>query len=86
MPEISRFYGIIIKMFFDEHPPKHFHAEYNEYKALIGLDNFEILEGSLPSKGHKLVKEWAELHKKELLDNWEKAVKKEPLNKIQGLE
>lgn len=86
MPEISRFYGIVIKMYYDEHPPKHFQAEYGEYRALIAIDNLEIVEGKLPTNGYKLVKEWAGLHKRELIENWEKASKKEPLSRIKGLE
>lgn len=71
MPEISRFLGIIIKMFFDDHNPPHFHVEYNEYKAIIEIRTAELTEGYLPSKQLKLVQAWAILHEEELLQNFE---------------
>jgi hypothetical protein len=70
MPEISRFLGIKIFMFFNEHNPPHFHVEYNEYKASIDITTFGVLEGKLPSKVLGLVVEWAEDHQNELLENW----------------
>jgi hypothetical protein len=66
MPEISRFNGIIIKIFYEDHPPKHFHAEYGRSKVLISIDNLEILEGEFPLNELKMVKEWATLHRLEL--------------------
>jgi len=86
MPEICRFLGIVIKMFYGDHPPKHFHAEYNDYKALISLENLEIIEGQLPPNAYKLIKRWAKLHRQELLENWARAVVREELNKIEPLE
>jgi hypothetical protein len=71
MPEISRFLGIIIQMFFDEHNPPHFHARYGEYKGSFDIESFNIIEGALPTKVRNLVVEWADLHKRELLQNWE---------------
>jgi hypothetical protein len=71
MPELSRFLGIIIYMYFNDHAPPHFHAEYNEYQAAIAIDNFGILEGKLPAKVLSLVVEWASEHHDELLENWE---------------
>ncbi len=71
MPEISRFLGIIIYMYFNEHRPPHFHARYNEYQATIFIESLGILQGNLPSKVLSLVVEWAMEHKQELLDNWE---------------
>lgn len=56
MPEICRFYGILIKMFYADHPPKHFHVEYSEYKAMISIDSLEIIEGKLPLQAYNLVK------------------------------
>ncbi len=70
MPEISRFLGIIIYMYFNEHNPPHFHAEYNEYKAAIDINSLGIIEGRLPGKVLSLVIEWASEHQQELLDNW----------------
>ena len=70
MPEISRFLGIIIKMFFDDHNPPHFHAEFQEYKAIIEIHTSELLEGYLPPKQLKLVQAWAIIHEEELLENF----------------
>ncbi|MBM2813647.1 MAG: hypothetical protein HW421_409 [Ignavibacteria bacterium] len=72
MGEISRFYGIIIQMFGEDHNPPHFHVIYNEYRALIEIQTGEILQGSLPSKQLKYVQVWADIHKEELLDNFNK--------------
>jgi hypothetical protein len=71
MPEISRFLGIIIRMFYNEHNPPHFHAYYNDFKAEISIDTLEILAGSLPNRVYKLVVEWALDHKDELKNDWE---------------
>jgi hypothetical protein len=60
MPEISRFLGIIITMYFDEHNPPHFHVRYNEYRASMCIKNLNIIAGSLPAKVRGLVEEWAE--------------------------
>ena len=70
MPEIARFYGIIIKLFFGDHPPPHFHAVYGEYNGLFDIQTLEMFEGDLPARAKKLVLEWAELNQKELLDMW----------------
>ena len=70
MPTISAFYGIFIKMFFDDHAPPHFHAEYAEFKAVIDIQNLAVIEGSLPRRAQELVLDWAELHQQELLDDW----------------
>ena len=67
MPEISRFLGIIISMYFNEHNPPHFHIRYNEYRASMDIRNLNIIVGSLPAKVRGLVEEWAEMHQKELL-------------------
>ena len=68
MPEICRFYGIIIRMFWADHPPPHFHAVYGEYEAVIDILTSEILEGQLPRRAHSLVSEWINLHNRELLE------------------
>ena len=83
MPEISRFYGIIIKMFYNEHNPPHIH-EYQEYKAIITIKE-GIVEGTMPKIALKLVFEWMEIHKEELLMNWDSVEKKKPLNNINPL-
>ncbi|RMG79180.1 MAG: DUF4160 domain-containing protein [Bacteroidetes bacterium] len=73
MPTISMFYGIIIRMYYapGEHSPPHFHAYYAESKAIVDINTCEIIEGKLPRKQEKLILAWAELHKEELLANWQ---------------
>lgn len=70
MPEISRFYGIIIYMYVDDHNPPHFHVWYNNYKAIVFINN-GLVKGILPRRVLSLVYEWLDLHKDELLQNWE---------------
>jgi len=70
MPEVARFYGILIKLFFSDHPPSHFHAIYGEYNALFNIETLEIIEGDLPSRAQKLVVEWATLYQQDLLEMW----------------
>lgn len=71
MPEISRFYGIIIKMYFSDHNPPHFHVEYNDFKAEVEIETFNIRNGYIPKRVYMLVIEWAINHKDELIRNWE---------------
>ena len=71
MPEISRFLGIIISMYYDDHNPPHFHVQYNEYRASMDIINLNITVGLLPAKVRGLVEEWGELHRDELLMMWE---------------
>jgi hypothetical protein len=84
MPEISRFYGIIIKMFYNEHNPPHIHVEYQDYKAIITLKE-GIVEGKMPKIALRLVFEWMEIYKEELLMNWDNIEKKIPLKSINPL-
>lgn len=72
MPIISNFYGIIIKMYFQQskHNPPHFHAIYGEYTGVFDIQTLNMIEGDLPTKGQALVREWAEQHKNELLNIW----------------
>ena len=85
MPEISRFFGIVIKMYFDEHPPPHFHAEYGEFKAVVDINSLVIVGGYLPPRVLGLVVEWAAQHRGELLALWDRAGKMQPLSKIPPL-
>ena len=75
MPTISMFYGILIRMFLGkkEHNPPHFHAYYQEYKGIFNINSCEMVEGNIPGKQIKLITAWAELHKDELLADWELA-------------
>ncbi|MCM1030349.1 MAG: DUF4160 domain-containing protein [Oscillibacter sp.] len=84
MPEISRFYGIIITMFVNEHNPPHFHVEYQEYKAMITIED-GIVIGSLPRRALNLVYEWLDLHKDELIANWKRIESNQSLEKIDPL-
>ncbi|QBN18104.1 DUF4160 domain-containing protein [Flavobacterium nackdongense] len=84
MPEICRFYGIIIQMFFNDHNPPHFHVVYGDFRAVINI-NDEIVEGFMPKRALKLVFEWMDLHKQELLENWKLAQNGELPNKIEPL-
>ena len=83
MPEIARFYGIIIKMFFKpkEHDPAHIHALYNEYVGVFDIHTYEMTEGDMPLRAQQLVKEWMAMHKDELLNMWQtqRIVKLSPL-------
>ena len=68
--EITRFYGVVIKVFFGDHPPPHFHALYGEYNALVSIELLEIIEGDLPNRAQKLVLEWATLYQQDLFQMW----------------
>ncbi len=71
MPEICRFLGIVITMYFDEHNPPHFHVRYNEFRAVMSIRELNLLEGRLPARVRGLVQEWAELHQEQLLIMWQ---------------
>jgi phosphomannomutase len=86
MPEICRFFGIIITMYFDEHNPPHFHARYGEYKMEVAIETLSVLAGKFPPRALGLVTEWAVQHREELLEDWELACKRSELKKISPLE
>ncbi len=85
MPQISRFYGIVITMYFSDHSPPHFHATYAEHTAKIDMKTLAIANGSLPARQLELVRRWAALHRSELLANWERARAGQDLTKIEPL-
>jgi hypothetical protein len=85
MPEISRFLGIVIAMYFKEHAPPHFHAKYGAQRAALSIDDLRLIEGKLPPRVMSLVLEWAFQHREELLENWRRAERKEELRKIEPL-
>jgi hypothetical protein len=85
MPEISRFLGIVIGMFFNEHGLPHFHAVYGEYKVTVEIESGAV-RGAFPPRALRLVLEWAELHKQELFEDWERARQRQPLERIPPLE
>jgi hypothetical protein len=86
MPEISRFFGIVIQMFASDHAPPHFHALYGEHEVLIDIRTLEIIRGSLPSRVLGLTLEWAAMHRAELTADWELCEKKLPPARIPPLE
>lgn len=86
MPEISRFFGITIRMFYDDHLPPHFHARYGGHQAVISVPGLVILKGSLPPRALGLVMEWAAQHRGELWEDWTLACDKAPLKAIPPLE
>ena len=85
MPELSRFYGLVIKMYFADHAPPHFHAEYAEFEARIAIETLAVLSGNLPARAMGLVIEWATLHRQELQVQWQRASGLEPLSRIDPL-
>ena len=85
MPEISRFLGIVIAMYFKEHTPPHFHAKYGGDRAAFSIQDLRLIEGKLPPRIVSLVLEWAFLQREELLDNWGRAERREELRKIEPL-
>lgn len=85
MPIISRFLGIIIAMYWEDHAPPHFHAKYGEYEIIVNIHD-GIVEGRFPKRALRLVMEWYELHKDELLEDWKLCQKKEMPNPIDPLE
>jgi hypothetical protein len=86
LPEISRFLGIVIAMFYNDHNPPHFHAKYGEFRAAIAIDSGEIIEGHLPPRVLGLVQEWREYHKNELNEDWKLARDRKTLKRIEPLE
>jgi hypothetical protein len=86
MPTISTFYGIIIRMFYDEHGPPHFHVSYQGWEAVIDIRTLQVTAGRLPRRALNLTLDWAELHQHELLANWALIQEGRPLNNIRPLE
>ena len=80
MPEISRFFGTVIRMFFNDHEPAHFHAGYGDFEALLEIETLAVYRGKLPQRALALVLEWATIHRSELRMDWEYARKGNLLN------
>jgi hypothetical protein len=85
MPEISRFFGIVIRMYFDDHDPPHFHAFYAESEAQVGIERIAILHGTLAARAASMVFEWAALHQRDLMQNWRRLHSAEPPERIAPL-
>ena len=87
MPEISRFFGVILYMYAKDHLPPHFHAEYNDEEAMFSIETGNIIKGDLPKKQARLVQAWVELHREELMKNYESLqAEKASFKKIKPLE
>jgi Domain of unknown function (DUF4160) len=86
MPTISIFYGIMIKMYWDDHAPPHFHAEYGGAEAVVDIQTLEVIRGKLPHGATMLVKEWAMQHRNELMEDWKLCEQLQTPNKIMPLE
>ena len=84
MPEISRFLGIVIRMHYLEHGPPHFHAEYGDYEISVEIES-GVVTGRFPRRGLKEVLRWYDLHREELMRNWDAARREKPLGKIEPL-
>jgi hypothetical protein len=85
MPEISRFLGIVVRMYYNEHGTPHLHAVYGKHEVSVDVETLEV-RGSLPRRALRHVLDWVRLHEAELLDNWMRARRGEPLNPIEPLE
>ena len=85
MPEVSRFFGIVITMYYDEHNPPHFHARYGRDRAAIAIETLQVREGKFPPRALGLVVEWASEHQEELMANWEAARNDTPPSKTAPL-
>ena len=85
MPEIRRFLGIVIRMYYRDHAPPHFHAEYGEYEITVEIDT-GVVAGKFPRRALSAVLDWYGLHQRELAENWELARRERPLNRIDPLE
>jgi hypothetical protein len=86
MPEISRFFGIAIRFYYNDHEPGHFHAVYGDHEALIEVETLALIRGELPRRALALVLEWAALHRAELRQNWQNARMGVPLTPIAPLD
>lgn len=86
MPEISRFLGIVIAMYFNDHGPAHFHASYGDSEIRVNIETGEILSGRFPRRAERLVLEWLSIHRIELLEDWKLAAERKPLKRIEPLE
>ena len=84
MPEISRFFGIRITMFFEEHNPPHFHARYQGFKAVYSINDCERMQGSMPTKVENIIVSWAKQYRNELEENWKSMKKGGTFKKIKG--
>lgn len=86
MPEISRFLGIVITMYYNDHSPPHFHARHGEHHIRVDIESGQVISGSFPRRAHARVLEWLDLHRAELMEDWHLAQARKPLRKIEPLQ
>lgn len=86
MPRISYFYGVAVSMFYNDHAPPHFHAQYQGFKAIVRIEDANVIAGALPPTAERLVREWAQLHRRELESNWARGEQDVPFERIPGLD
>ena len=86
MPRVSQFFGIVIYMYYNDHQPPHFHAEYGEHEVIFEIDTLAVLRGALPRRAQAMVAEWALQHRAELRQNWQLARRQQPLQEIEPLD
>jgi hypothetical protein len=84
MPTISTFFGISVRMFFSDHPPPHCHVTYQRRRAILSIESGDLLHGSLPPGALRILREWTIRHRTELMENWERARARQPLERIRG--
>jgi hypothetical protein len=84
MPILSTFFGIIVRMWHDDHPPPHIHVEYQGFEALVNIQTGCVSQGKLPVKAAAIVRDWCVTHREELMQNWARAQRFEPLQQIRG--
>lgn len=85
MPTVSAFYGIVVRMFVNDHPPPHFHARYGEFRGRVSIATGELVDGELPPRAARLVRNWAQLRRAALQANWRRAEQMQPLERIEPL-
>ncbi|TDJ24593.1 MAG: DUF4160 domain-containing protein [Gammaproteobacteria bacterium] len=86
MPEISRFLGIVIAIYYNDHAPPHFHARYGDYEIRVSIADGAIMSGTFPKRAEQMVLEWLDLHRVEIMEDWTLAEQRKPLQKIEPLE
>jgi len=84
MPEVARFHGIIVRMYYDDQHQPHFHAYFGEYTALFSIEPPALYEGAMPRRQQNIILGWAEVHQQELMENWQRARTQQPVLKIEG--
>ena len=84
MPTIAVFFGMVITMYWDDHPPPHFHVRYKDHRAVVGIEKGHLLHGALPAGATRALRDWTERHRDELMANWARAEQQVPLWPVQG--